>query len=270
MGLDYRVVILFLAAEEPRFYARLQQAGTMVELPAPFGTCVTLDFPLDDVMRAYLARGLTEEVQRQPGRDARLRQRAHAAYFPTEATGRVGCWYLATFRPAGSDAVYVPLTAATTRMSRLLQQSPAIRYWFVDLCRDVHATAAFLDLEAEGYEFFCRAGQAMSVTVDEEGHAGSDLRAPALLPLRVLHRPMESLRRRLAPLVAPARSQGRRPDQLVEAINCSLLHRCGALVRKSCSFSKSLAMHNARIRIGIDYHNRTLKQTAADSFVIDF
>ena len=39
---------------------------------------------------------------------------------------------------------------------------------------------------------------------------------------------------------------------IVGAINCSLRQRCGVLVRKSCSFSKSLAMHNARIEIVID------------------
>jgi len=45
----------------------------------------------------------------------------------------------------------------------------------------------------------------------------------------------------------------------VEAINCSLRQRCGVLVRKSCSFSKSLAMHTARIKIVIDNYNLTLQ-----------
>jgi len=45
---------------------------------------------------------------------------------------------------------------------------------------------------------------------------------------------------------------------IVEAINCALRHRCGVLVRKSCSFSKSLEMHKARIKIVIDNHNITL------------
>ena len=45
---------------------------------------------------------------------------------------------------------------------------------------------------------------------------------------------------------------------LVEAINCSLRRRCGVLVRKSCSFSKSLSMHTARIKIVIDRYNTTL------------
>ena len=45
---------------------------------------------------------------------------------------------------------------------------------------------------------------------------------------------------------------------IVEALNCSLRQRCGVLVRKSCSFSKSLAMHTVRIKIVIDQHNTTI------------
>ena len=45
---------------------------------------------------------------------------------------------------------------------------------------------------------------------------------------------------------------------MVEAINCSLRQRCGVLVRKSCSFSKDLKMHIARIKIIIDNYNLTL------------
>ena len=46
---------------------------------------------------------------------------------------------------------------------------------------------------------------------------------------------------------------------IVEAINYSLRQRCGVLVRKSCSFSKSLAMHTARIKIVIDNYNLSLQ-----------
>jgi IS1 family transposase len=42
---------------------------------------------------------------------------------------------------------------------------------------------------------------------------------------------------------------------VVEALNCSLRQYCGVLVRKSCSFNKSLSMHYARIKIVIDQHN---------------
>jgi len=45
----------------------------------------------------------------------------------------------------------------------------------------------------------------------------------------------------------------------VEAINCSLRQRCGVLERKSCSFSKSLAMHTDRIKIAIGNYNLTLQ-----------
>ena len=45
---------------------------------------------------------------------------------------------------------------------------------------------------------------------------------------------------------------------MVEALNCSLRQRCGVLVRKFCSFSKSLSMHHARIKIVIDQHNTSI------------
>jgi len=45
---------------------------------------------------------------------------------------------------------------------------------------------------------------------------------------------------------------------IVEAVNCALRQRGGVLVRKSCSFSKSLEMHTARSKIVIDKYNLTL------------
>ena len=50
-------------------------------------------------------------------------------------------------------------------------------------------------------------------------------------------------------------AKGSGQTSIAEAINCSLRQRCGVLVRKSCSFSKSLAMHTARLKICIDNHN---------------
>lgn len=47
-------------------------------------------------------------------------------------------------------------------------------------------------------------------------------------------------------------------SNMVEALNCALRHRSGVLVRKSCSFSKCLKMHTARIKIVIDNHNRSI------------
>ena len=49
--------------------------------------------------------------------------------------------------------------------------------------------------------------------------------------------------------------KGEGQTNIVEAINYSLRQRRGVLVRKSCSFSKYLPMHAARIKICIDQHN---------------
>ena len=50
--------------------------------------------------------------------------------------------------------------------------------------------------------------------------------------------------------------KGRGQTSIVEAINCSLRQKCGVLVRKACSFSRSLLMHHVRIQLVIDEHNR--------------
>lgn len=42
---------------------------------------------------------------------------------------------------------------------------------------------------------------------------------------------------------------------IAEAINCALRQRCGVLVCKSCSFSKCIEMHTARIKFVIGRHN---------------
>ena len=51
--------------------------------------------------------------------------------------------------------------------------------------------------------------------------------------------------------------KGEGQTNIVEALNGSLRQRCGVLVRKSCSFSKTLTMHAARIKICIDQHNQS-------------
>ena len=38
----------------------------------------------------------------------------------------------------------------------------------------------------------------------------------------------------------------------------AMRQRCGVLVRKSCSFSKSLAMHHVRIHLCIHAHNQRI------------
>ncbi len=51
--------------------------------------------------------------------------------------------------------------------------------------------------------------------------------------------------------VHEAHPKGSGQTSIVEAINCAVL------VRKSCCFSRSLAMHRVRIQRVIDEHNRT-------------
>ena len=54
-----------------------------------------------------------------------------------------------------------------------------------------------------------------------------------------------------------AHPKGSGKTNFVEAISCSLRRRCGVSVHKSCSFSKDLPMHTARIKTVIDNYNLT-------------
>ena len=67
-------------------------------------------------------------------------------------------------------------------------------------------------------------------------------------------------------LILPQRAhrpspKGSGQTSIVEAINCCLRQKCAALVRKTCSFSRSLALHHVRIQLVIDEHNRRLIPT---------
>ena len=69
-----------------------------------------------------------------------------------------------------------------------------------------------------------------------------------------------------AALAAPP-PKGSGGTSVTEALNCSLRQRCGVLVRRSCSFSKSLTMHNARTKIVIDDCKSTLSYTIVNHLI---
>jgi insertion element IS1 protein InsB len=54
--------------------------------------------------------------------------------------------------------------------------------------------------------------------------------------------------------------KGSGQTSIVEAVNCSLRQRCAVLVRKTCSFSRSLTMHHVRIQLVIEDHNHRFTQ----------
>ena len=60
-----------------------------------------------------------------------------------------------------------------------------------------------------------------------------------------------------APAHRPS-AKGSGQTSIVEAINCCLRQKCGVLVRKSCSFNRCEKMHQVRIQLVIDEHNRRL------------
>jgi len=73
----------------------------------------------------------------------------------------------------------------------------------------------------------------------------------------VPHQRMGRLPAGAAECYTPRPRQGQWADQRRrELINCSLRQLCAVLVRKSCSFNRSLAMSHVRLQLVIDEHNR--------------
>jgi len=170
MGLDYSYVLLIKRTEEPRLRAHLATVGSLQQFAAPFGTCVTLDFPLDEALVDYLKERIrAHHGDTWPWRLLFRKRSNYPEYFPTPTTGRIGCIYLVIKPVPSSDYAFVSFDAATSRMSWLFQRSASIKHWFVQLSRLVNASAAFLDVEEQGYEFFYRDGARITATLTEEG-----------------------------------------------------------------------------------------------------
>jgi hypothetical protein len=168
MGLNYSYVLLLEKSQESLLRTHVLQAGSLEELAAPFGTCAVLDFPLDEQLEVYLKKTVCERYGTSWPQTVCARKRDYREYFPTDTTGRVGCIYVERLPFLADEQVYACFTAATSRMSKLFQQSSSIRNWFLQLSQVAGAKAAFLDLEAEGYDFLSYQGRAVAARLTED------------------------------------------------------------------------------------------------------
>jgi hypothetical protein len=171
MGLNFRYVMLVKQADEQRLLAHILQAGSIQQLPEPFGTCLTLTFHLDDALLWYLQGSIYGAYNaytdnRKP--KFFLNKSEYRDHFPTDTSGRVGCIYLESKQIEASDYSFFSFDAATSAMSRLFQHSLSIRNWFLNLSSMLQAEATFLDLESEGYEFIYRQGQPIVATLTQD------------------------------------------------------------------------------------------------------
>lgn len=168
MGLDYSYVLLIKQSDEHLLLEHVARTGSITELPEPFGTCVTLDFTLDKTLTHYLEGSIRDFTRANRTRWWPLDKSKNRDFFPTDTTGRLGCIYLEIKHSVPSEYAYVSFVAATSGMSRLLQDSPSIRAWFIELSRITNASAAFMDLEEQGFEFVYWQGDRVAAALTEE------------------------------------------------------------------------------------------------------
>ncbi|MBO3273350.1 hypothetical protein [Hymenobacter defluvii] len=169
MGLDYSFVLLIKRSDEQQLLTHISENGSIEQLAEPFGTCVTLNFLLDEVLVDYLNKIVRDRYGDAWTRRLLFNEESnYPEYFPTHNTGRIGCIYLDIKQVSSSDYSFVSFTAAASGMSRLFQTSPSIKNWFVHLSSMLNARAAFLDLEEQGYHFFYREGCMITAILNED------------------------------------------------------------------------------------------------------
>lgn len=167
MGIDYGYNLYLperSVGRALRAFATIARDGDdRVEVPVPGGERITLPFrlpylsgPADDVNHWCLDTCLCFPVADEVIRAWSETERRAGRQTRQDARGRlwIGSIYLSYYRECGLRPGYSSLdfTAATTGMSRLFEQSSAIRDTFVDLGASAGAVAVVLDREDDGTE----------------------------------------------------------------------------------------------------------------------
>lgn len=163
MGLDYSYIIGLKKANKPKLLYHLQQRATLQK--SDFGDCAIINFQLDRTIVNYLKASIRREEGFNLKTTLLFKKSNFKDYFLDDETGVVGCIYYCEKEIKDDQYVFAIFTAATTSMSILFQESLSIRKWFIELSKEVNATATFIDLEDEGYRFIYKQEQEIDLMI---------------------------------------------------------------------------------------------------------
>lgn len=104
-----------------------------------------IDFPLDDAISMYLVENIREDEGLKFRNTLFFKKSKYRNYFPTDQTGRIG--YITFSLLKGKHHTFAIFMAVTTQMSYLFLDSKSVKDWFIQLSRDTHAIATFIDME---------------------------------------------------------------------------------------------------------------------------
>jgi hypothetical protein len=143
VGLNYSYILVIDKAEEANLLSLIEKRCQRNK-PDSLKNLV-IDFPLDDAISMYLI----EHIQRSEGRKFRntlfFKKSKYRDYFPTDQTGRIG--YITFSLLKDKHHTFAIFMAASTRISYLFLDSKSVKDWFIQLSKDTHAMATFIDME---------------------------------------------------------------------------------------------------------------------------
>jgi hypothetical protein len=178
LGLNYSYILVIDKAEEANLLSLIEKRCQRNK-PDSLKN-LTIDFPLDDAISMYLI----EHIQRCEGRKFRntlfFKKSKYRDYFPTDQTGRIGCITFSLLKDKlHTFAIFM---AVATRMSYLFLNSKSVKDWFIQLSRDTHAMATFIDMddmEDMGCRFIYKNNEVVDLLI-KEGNPTNDTECLAI------------------------------------------------------------------------------------------
>jgi len=135
---------------------------------------LTIDFPLDDAISMYLIK----DIQKYEGLKFRntlfFKKSKYRDHFLTDQNGRIG--YISYDMLEDAHHTFAIFTSVTTRVSSLFLDSKSIKDWFIQLSKNTHALATFIDLEDMedmGCRFLYKNNEVVDILI-KEGDATND------------------------------------------------------------------------------------------------
>lgn len=172
MGLNYSYILVINKEEEANLQSLIEKRCQRKKRDS--SEYLTIDFPLDDAISMYLVK----DIQKGEGLKFRntlfFKKSKYRDYFPTDQTGRIG--YITFSLLKEKHQTFAIFMAVATRISYLFLNSKSMKDWFIQLSKDTHAIATFIDMEDMedmGCRFIYKNNEEVDILI-KEGNATND------------------------------------------------------------------------------------------------
>lgn len=178
MGLNYSYILVIDKEEEANLLSLIKKRCQSNKEDSREN--LVIDFPLDDAISMYLVENIQEDEGLKFRNTLFFKKSKYRDYFPTDQTGRIG--YITFSLLKDKHHTFAIFMAVTTQMSYLFLDSKSVKDWFIQLSRDTHAMATFIDMEDMedmGCRFIYMNNEEVDILI-KEGNATNDTECLAI------------------------------------------------------------------------------------------